>query len=159
VTCIELSKQLFISLIYPKQLGAKLKKPSMEHSYDVVVFCGKLAMTIGKSFSMLKKSWRSYKLYRKDGYPTTDLAFRILKIQRSLSLPLSQFDELGDPAWVEEQLNNEFDEQEVYEGPGTGVELSALDIQLQKEERANALEDVGLVVDDYGNIEKDNEWS
>ena len=115
-------------------------------------------MTIGKSFSMLKKSWRSYKLYRKDGYPTTDLAFRILKIQRSLSLPLSQFDELGDPAWVEEQLNNEFDEQEVYEGPGTGVELSALDIQLQKEERANALEDVGLVVDDYGNIEKDNEW-
>ena len=90
-------------------------------------------MTMGKSFSMLKKSWRSYKLYRKDGMPAPDLALRILKIQRSLFLPLSQFDELGDPIWVEEQLKNEFDEQEVYEGPGTGVELSPLDIQLQKE--------------------------
>lgn len=61
-------------------------------------------MTMGKSFSMLKKSWRSYKLYRKDGMPAPDLAMRILKIQYSLGLPLSEFPEL-DQSWVEEELN------------------------------------------------------
>jgi len=96
-------------------------------------------MTMGKSFSMLKKSWRSYKLYRKDGMPAPDLAMRILKIQYSLGLPLSEFLEL-DQRWVEGELNRSSDDEQ----------LSPLDLQLRKEEE----QDAGLVEIGFDNDEE-----
>jgi hypothetical protein len=71
-------------------------------------------MNFGKSFEALRKSWYAYKRSRKDGFPAPDIGFRILKIQKALGLPLSEFPEL-DSEWVNEELSSE-------------------DIQLRKEE-------------------------
>ena len=78
-------------------------------------------MNFGKSFEALRKTWYAYKRTRKDGLPAPDLAFRILKLQKFLGLPLSEFNELdrygggSNNEWVNEELSNE-------------------DIQLKKEE-------------------------
>ena len=53
------------------------------------------SMTFGTSFEALRKSWFGYKRSRKDGFPAPDLALRILKIQKALSLPLSEYFELS----------------------------------------------------------------
>ena len=129
-------------------------------------------MTMGKSFSMLKKSWRSYKLYRKDGMPAPDLAMRILKIQYSLGLPLSEFPEL-DQSWVEEELNRSSEdpldlqlrkeeEQDLVENgeegfdndEGMSDEERRLEQELMAEERAEALAHVGI----FPNQDKEEEW-
>src|SRR5215469_13380742 len=131
-------------------------------------------MNIGKSFSMLKKSWRSYKLYRKDAMPAPDLAMRILKIQYSLGLPLSEFPEL-DQSWVEQELNRSSEdpldlqlrkEEEQDAGlvengeegfdndEGMSDEERRLEQELMAEERAEALADVGLFPDQ----DKEEEW-
>ena len=73
-------------------------------------------MTFGRSFEALRKTWYSYKRNKKDGFPAPDLCYRILKIQRALGLPLSQFEELeqyGDSGndWANKQLSAE--EQEL----------------------------------------------
>jgi hypothetical protein len=63
----------------------------------------------GEAIEALRKSWYSYKRYRKDGFPPPDLAFRILYLQRVLGLPLSEFEELerfGGSEWVENELKN-----------------------------------------------------
>ena len=91
---------------------------------------------------MLKKSWRSYKLYRKDGMPAPDLAMRILKIQHSMGLPLSEFPEL-DSEWVIQELDRSSD----YE------QLSPLDIQLRKEEEQDAGLVEGLTEEGFDNDE------
>ena len=64
-------------------------------------------MTFGTSFEALRKTWYAYKRTKKDGLPAPDLAFRILKLQKYLGLPLSEFNELdryGDE-WVNEELS------------------------------------------------------
>jgi len=53
------------------------------------------SMTFGTSFEALRKSWFGYKRSRKDGFPAPDLALRILKVQKALGLPLSEFPELS----------------------------------------------------------------
>jgi hypothetical protein len=75
----------------------------------------------GQICEALRKSWYSYKRYRKDGYPTADLALRINRIQKALGFPMSEFQELntyGGTEWV-------------------GEELSKEDIELKKEELAS----------------------
>jgi hypothetical protein len=105
-------------------------------------------MNIGQSFSQLKKSWRSYKLYRKEGMPAPDLAFRILKIQKSLGLPLSQFDEL-DQSWVDQELammdETLLEEEEKYVSDSFDFDehqLTPLEQQLIREERESLMDEL-----------------
>ncbi len=63
-------------------------------------------MTFGKCFESLRKTWYSYKRNKKEGLPAPDLAFRILKLQKALGLPLSEFDEL-DSEWVNDELTSD----------------------------------------------------
>jgi hypothetical protein len=71
-------------------------------------------MTFGTSFEALRKTWYAYKRTKKDGLPAPDLAFRILKLQKFLGLPLSEFNELdrygggSNSEWVNEELSSEF---------------------------------------------------
>jgi len=60
-------------------------------------------------------TWYAYKRSKKDGIYAGDLAYRILRIQKALGFPMSEFPEL-DSDWI-------------------GEELSKEDIQLKKEEQ------------------------
>ena len=74
-------------------------------------------MKFGTSFEALRKSWYSYKRYKKDGFQAmcAELALRILKLQKILGLPLSSFEEL-DNIDLDVELNNEiFSGEEVSE--------------------------------------------
>jgi hypothetical protein len=99
-------------------------------------------MTFGTSFEALRKSWFSYKRSRKDGFPASDVAFRILKIQKALGLPLSEFPEL-DSDWVNQELESESGSGEISDDY-YGQEMSQEEIQLRKEEREDLLAQVGL---------------
>lgn len=92
-------------------------------------------MTFGKSFEALRKTWYAYKRTKKDGFPAPDLALRILKLQKLLGLPLSEFHELDR-----------------YGGEWVNEELSGEDIQLKEEELASG----GL--DDEKTEQEDGEW-
>ena len=106
--------------------------------------------------------------------PAPDLAMRILKIQYSLGLPLSEFPEL-DQSWVEQELNRSSEdpldlqlrkEEEQDAGlvengeegfdndEGMSDEERRLEQELMAEERAEALADVGLFPDQ----DKEEEW-
>ena len=76
--------------------------------------------------------------------PAPDLAMRILKIQHSMGLPLSEFPEL-DSEWVIQELDRSSDDEQ----------LSRLDLQLRKEEE----QDAGLVQNGEGLTEEDEEMS
>jgi hypothetical protein len=89
-------------------------------------------MNFGKSFEALRKTWYAYKRSKKDGLPATDLAFRILNLQKFLGLPLSEFEELdrygggSNNEWVEEELSRENQqlrkEEETEELAGWGLD-------------------------------------
>jgi hypothetical protein len=65
-------------------------------------------MTFGKSFEALRKTWYAYKRNKKDGFEAPDLCLRILKIQKAIGLPLSEFPELDryGSEWVSEELSS-----------------------------------------------------
>jgi hypothetical protein len=112
-------------------------------------------MTIGKTFSALKKSWRSLKLYRRDGMPTSDLALRIVKAQHSLGLPLSEFDEL-DTNFIHQELDimdndgGGLSEEERQEQNNLDSEVTDLDRQLLAEEMQDIRERMGLDSEEQG---------
>jgi hypothetical protein len=66
-------------------------------------------MTYGKTWEALRKSWYAYKMTKKEGLSAPDLSLRILKFQKLLGLPLSDFsselDRYGEE-WVNEELNS-----------------------------------------------------
>ena len=68
-------------------------------------------MTFGRTFEALRKSWRSFKLSRKNGSPAPELALRILKLQSGLGLPLSDFgselEKYRGMQWALAELENE----------------------------------------------------
>jgi hypothetical protein len=106
-------------------------------------------MTFGRALEALRKSWRSFKLNRKNGSPSPDLCLRILKLQNGLGLPLSQFEELekyGGSRWALQELENQestSDEEEVI---------------LRREERDSMLESLGVNDDDSEHLDS-SEWS
>ena len=92
-----------------------------------------LGCTFGGACSALRKSWYSYKRYKKDGMPAPDLALRINRIQSYLGFPKSEFPELeayGGTGWVDEELTaeekelrqEELDENEQNMDTGTSFE-------------------------------------
>jgi hypothetical protein len=66
-------------------------------------------LTFGTGFEALRKSWFAYMQNKKSGLPAPDLAMRILKLQKFLGLPLSEFNEeldrYGGSEWVEEEFS------------------------------------------------------
>ena len=97
-------------------------------------------MTFGRTFEALRKSWRSFKLARKNGSPAPELALRILKLQNGLGLPLADFEQelerYGGMEMAIRELDNEDEE-----------------IILKREERQSMLESLGVNNDDS------SEWS
>jgi hypothetical protein len=122
-------------------------------------------MTFGTSFEALRKSWYSHKKYRKDGLPAPEVCLRLLRIEKFLGLPLSQFPEI-DNEWANEELSHEG----LVDGYSCGLngdgggglvdnsedlsgEERALEAQLRLEERKEALADWGLDDDEVENDE------
>ena len=97
-------------------------------------------MNFGRSFEALRKTWRSFKLARKNGSPAPELALRILKLQNGLGLPLADFEQelerYGGMEMAIRELDNEDEE-----------------IILKREERQSMLESLGVNNDDS------SEWS
>jgi hypothetical protein len=64
--------------------------------------------TFGTCFEALRKSFYAYKMNRKQGLSAPDLCLRILKLQKLLGLPLSEFPELDryGEGWVNEELGS-----------------------------------------------------
>lgn len=111
-------------------------------------------LTYGRAFEALRKSWYSYKRSRKDGFPATDVAFRILKIEKALGLePLSEFPEL-DSDWVEAELKSVEDielAREEYIDRSDGFDMEQMSPEermeyeeLKKEERQAEMEALGV---------------
>jgi len=117
-----------------------------EREVPRLVFEGRV-LNIGSSFSMLKKSWRSYRLYRKDGIPAQDLELRILKIQYRMGLPLSEFPDL-DPEWVQNELDRE-ETEEIDEDP--------LYKTLREEERSELIELRQGIIEEFSKSQR-SEW-
>jgi len=63
-----------------------------------------VAMNVIQCFSALRKSWHHYK-YAK---PDSDIAWRILRLQKSMNLTLAKFEEL-DMQQARHDLKLEFD--------------------------------------------------
>lgn len=97
---------------------------------DTPIYGFEMDMTFGSAFSALRKTWYSYKKYKKDGVEDSDLALRIIRLQRALGLPEAEFSHL-DPEWV----NNELSQQET-------------DDQLRREEVEDAFASQGLVTNE-----------
>jgi hypothetical protein len=97
-------------------------------------------MNFGRSFEALRKTWRSFKLSRKNGSPASELALRILKLQNGLGLPLADFEQelerYGGMEMAIRELDNEDEE-----------------IILKREERQSMFESLGVNNDDS------SEWS
>jgi len=126
-----------------------LESMSWAEIRDLPVFGLEEGLTYGRAFEALRKSWYSYKRSRKDGFPATDVAFRILKIEKALGLePLSEFPEL-DPQWVQEELNTVEDIQlarEEYIDRSDDFDeeqMSPEEIQLRREEKQAEMEALG----------------
>jgi hypothetical protein len=121
-------------------------KEIRELETDLVDNDGKI-MNIGQGFQALKRSWYSFKLNRKYGTPAPELALRILKLQKGLQLPLSDFESelegYGGMAWALQELNNE---------ESSGSEEKTI----KREERQSMLESLGV---DTSSEESDwSEW-
>src|SRR5215813_13489665 len=102
-------------------------------------------MTFGRTFEALRKTWRSFKLARKNGSPAPELALRILKLQNGLGLPLADFEQelerYGGMEMAIRELDNEDEE-----------------IILKREERQSMLESLGVNDDDLEHSDS-SEWS
>lgn len=102
-------------------------------------------MTFGRTFEALRKSWRSFKLARKNGSPAPELALKILRLQNGLGLPLADFEQelerYGGMEMAIRELDNEDEE-----------------IILKREERQSMLESLGVNDDDLEHSDS-SEWS
>lgn len=66
-----------------------------------------MGKNFGETFQTLKRSWRSYKEYKKeDGFADPALCLQILRLQKWLGLPLAEFPELEvyGEGWVDQEL-------------------------------------------------------
>ena len=133
-------------------------------SWDEIreIYIPELDCKFGGACNAMRKSWFHYKMLKREGERGWDIILRINRIQRALGLEMTEFRDGPDLSWVKQQLDLE---------EGTGVEASSEDLelkyeedhdqdiwnnsetsepedpeyaQLRKEERAEALADVGL---------------
>ena|SRR5215813_7496066 len=115
-------------------------------------------MTYGKSFEALRKSWFAYRVSRKGGLPAPDLAVRILKLQKGLGLPLSDFPELeryGGSDFIKDELSD-WSESSNESEEEMSEEVSEEELILKHEERMEAIADLGI--GPHESEEEDNEW-
>ena len=96
-------------------------------------------MTFGKSCEALRKSWYHYKMLKRQGTYAGDIAFRINKIQRSMGIPLTEFDDV-DPEWVAEELASESEQ------------LTPEEIELRREEMLEENGEGGDKEDDWEDL-------
>jgi len=71
------------------------------------IYLPELGMCFGPACSALRKSWRQYKIAGRNGEPRGDLAYRIVRIQRALGIPQSDFPELQGMEMDDEELTDE----------------------------------------------------
>jgi hypothetical protein len=59
-----------------------------------LIWLPSVGMSLGKTWSRLKKLWRSYKIASSTGEYRTQTAYEIVKLQAALDIPRSDFPEL-----------------------------------------------------------------
>src|SRR5215831_14524360 len=133
------------------------------------IYLPEIQMSWGSACEAMRKSWFSYKMSKREGDRGWDIILRINKIQRALGIPLPDFRDGPDLSWVNQQLDLEegtgvgptsedlelkFEEDHV-ESEGIWdnsmmSETSEIEgedpeyAQLRREERAEALAEVGI---------------
>jgi hypothetical protein len=115
-------------------ISSKYPIEGMHWSEIADIFLPELGIKWGAACSSLKKSWWSYKMSKKYGSgldSRRDLAYRINKIQYSMGIPLTQFEELEGLNLAESEFESE--EQLSLDGE----EWTREEIELRKEEKSD----------------------
>lgn len=141
------------------------------------IYLPEIQMSWGSACEAMRKSWFSYKMSKKEGDRGWDIILRINKIQRALGIPLTEFRDGPDLSWIKQQLDLEegtgveptsedlelkFEEDHDRENIWENSEMSEIEgeeplcAQLRREERAEALADVG--VNESEEEETNDEW-
>jgi hypothetical protein len=103
-------------------------------------FVPELNMTFGSAISVLKKSWKSYKIAGREGMNRSDLAYRIVSIQNALGLPKSDFPELENMSFDQEFREAWSNENEGQDRDFEQEPLTQEEIQLRREEESERRE-------------------
>jgi hypothetical protein len=116
---------------------------NMHWSEIADIFLPEIQMKWGAACSSLKKSWWSYKMSKKYGNgldSRRDLAYRIKKIQHSMGIALTQFEELEGLNLAESEFESESEDGLNDQSSSDGEQWSKEEVQLRREE-AEAAED------------------
>ena len=129
------------------------------------IYLPEIQMTWGVACEAMRKSWFSYKMSKREGDRGWDIILRINRIQRALGIKMTEFRDGPDIEWVKQQLDLEegtgveptsedlelkFEEDHDQENIWDGSETSEIEgedplyAQLRREERTEALADVGI---------------
>jgi hypothetical protein len=120
-------------------ISSKYPIENMHWSEIADIFLPELGIKWGAACSSLKKSWWSYKMAKKYGNgldSRRDLSWRIQKIQRSMGIPVTQFEELEGLNLAESEFEDGLNDQ----SSSDGEQWSKEEVQLRREE-AEAAED------------------
>jgi hypothetical protein len=145
------------------------------------IYLPEIQMSWGSACEAMRKSWFSYKMSKREGDRGWDIILRINRIQKALGIELTEFRDGPDIEWVRTQLDLEegtgveptsedlelkFEEDHVEsEDTWDNSVMSetskiegedALYAQLRREERSEALADVGIYESE--SKEEKNEW-
>jgi hypothetical protein len=124
-----------------KEGWTSTKYPEIENmhwSEIAAIYVPELQMRWGSACSALKKSWFHLKLLKRRGEYAGDIQWRIQKIQRSLGIPVTQFEELEGLNLAESEFESEDGLND--QSSSDGEQWSKEEVQLRREE-AEAAED------------------